>query len=287
MLKAFYRHLPLPKDFKPWLKRKVPLSWQRQSCLRKFGSINELYFWRLDHDIDTVAPIQNYFSNLFPELDTATCGQVWVFDRNGTEITTLDFELPSRGVRQIRISDLISREYEYGTFMWHIRIPDSIANLEVVRNNLIYFTDRGYICYEKSYSQPVFVHGVDLYAVFQEQSMQSKELLNEHPEKNCTWTPEFPVQIGMQSDIDVMLMNRTKSTCECSIMLFSNGGDKLFEATQIIRPRGGIIQRLNSEVLQQLENSSGYLKVSGLPTQWGRPAIMRHFGCGAISAMHC
>lgn len=287
MLSLIHRHLPLPKNFKPWLKSKLPLSWQRQSCLRQFGSINELYFWRLDHDIDTIAPIQNYFSSLFPELNTETSGQVWVFDRNGTEITTLDFELPNRGMCQIRISDLIGREYEFGTFMWHIRIPDSIANLEIVRNNLVYFTDRGYICYEKGRSQPAFIHGVDRYAVFQKQSMQSKELVNERPKKERTWTPEFPIQVGMQSAIDVMLMNRTKSACDCAIMLYNNGGDKLFEVVQTIMPRGGVTLHFSSKQLEQFENGCGYFKVSGLPTQWGRPAIMRHFDCGAISVMHC
>jgi hypothetical protein len=91
----------------------------------------------------------------------------------------------------------------------------------------------------------------------------------------------------MQSDIDVMLINRTKISCDCSIMLYSNRGDKLFEATQTIRPRGGGILQLKHQVLKKLENYSGYFKVTGLPTQWGRPAIIRHFDCGAISVMHC
>ena len=287
MLKALYHHLPLPKTLKPWFKSKVPLSWQRQRHFRKFGSINELYFWRLDHDLDTVAPIQNYFSNLFPEVDTKTRGQVWIFDRNGLEISALDFDLPSHGMHQVRISDLIDREYGYGTFMWHIRIPDSIAKLEVVRKNLIYFTDRGYICYEKNHAQPAFVHGVDRYAVFQEQFMQSSELFYGHPDKEWSWTPEFPIQAGMQSAIDVMLLNRTKGPCECAVTLYRNGGDKVFETTQKLMPRGGVILPLGSEVLQQLEGSGGYFKVSGLPTQWGRPAITRHYHCGAISVMHC
>ena len=136
------------------------------------------------------------FSNLFPEVDTTTRGQVWIFDRNGAEIATLDFDLPSHGMHQVRISNLIDREYGYGTFMWHIRIPDSIAKLEVVRKNLIYFTDRGYICYEKDHAQPAFVHGVDRYAVFQEQSMQVASFYD--PQIRMELTQKCPIQAGMQ-----------------------------------------------------------------------------------------
>lgn len=287
MLRTLYRHLPLPKAAKPWLKSRMPLAWQRQRQFRKYGSINELYFWRLDHGIDTVAPIQNYFSSLFPDLDTATRGQVWIFNSDGNEIASHEFNLPVHGMHPLRISELVGHGNSYGTFMWHIRIPDSVASLEVVRKNLIYFTDRGYICYEKDHSQPAFMHGVDRYAVFQEQCMQSTELFYGQSEGKHDWTPEFPIQGGMQSAIDVMLLNRTKRPCDCLITLYRNGGIKIFETTQKLMPRGGAILPLGEDILKQLQDRGGYFKVSGLPTQWGRPAITRHYSCGAISVMHC
>jgi hypothetical protein len=287
MLRTLYRRLPLPKSFRPWLKSKVPLSLQRQRQFRQFGTINELYFWRLDHGIDTVVPIQNYFSNLFPDLETTSRGQIWIYDRNGLEIARREFELPHHGMHLVRISELVGRDKTYGTFMWHIRMPDSVANQELVRKNLVYFTDRGYICYEKDNSQPAFVHGVDRFAVFQRQDMESKDLFYGEPERARAWIPEFPIQADMQCSIDVMLLNRTQGARECSLTLHRNGGEKIFESAHNILPRGGALLSLDKPALDLLEGDTGYFMVTGLPTQWGRPAITRHFSSGAISVMHC
>ena len=38
-----------------------------------------------------------------------------------------------------------------------------------------------------------------------------------------SWTPEFPIKQSMQAKIDVLLLNRTDSMCECSIVLYRNG----------------------------------------------------------------
>lgn len=287
MLRNLYHRLPLPKSFRPWLKSRLPLRLQRQRNLRQFGTINELYFWRLDHGIDTVAPIQNYFSNLFPNHQTGTCGRIWVFDRSGIEIASSDFDLPQGGMHLVRMSEMVGREHNFGTFMWHIRMPDSVANLELVRKNLMYFTDRGYICYEKNNSQPAFVHGVDRYSVFQGQDMDSKDFFYGKPEKGRAWIPEFPIQPGMQSEIDLMLLNRNRSIRKCLITMHRNGGEKVFESHQTILPGGASLLNLNQEVLGLLENDNGYFMVTGLPTQWGRPTIARHFPSGAISVMHC
>ncbi len=286
MLRAIYRRVPMPKAFRQWLKRMVPLSMQRQPQFRKFGVINELYFWRLDNGIDTVVPIQNYFSNLFPDVETVTHGQIWVYDRNGIEIARSKFELPHKGMYLIRISELVGKDHTFGTFMWHIRMPDRVATHDLVRKNLMYFTDRGYICYEKDNNQPTFVHGVDRYAVFQGQEMESKDFFYSQPELTRAWVAEFPVHSGMQSAIDVMLLNRTQVACDCLLTLHRNGGEKIFETQQTILPRGAALLKLDQQTLERLCDF-GYFMVTGLPTQWGRPAITRHFPSGAISVMHC
>lgn len=287
MLRVIYRHLPMPKSLRTWLKSKLPLWWQRRDQFRKFGSINELYFWRLDHGIDTVVPIQNYYSNLFPDLETTTRGQIWIYDHSGVEIARREFELSHCGMHVVRISELVGGEQTYGSFMWHVRMPDSVANQDLVRKNLVYFTDRGYICYVKDNSQPAFVHGVDRYAVFQRQDMETNSLFYGEPERARTWIPEFPIQAEMQSSIDVMLLNRTQSARECMLTLHRNGGEKIFESSQTIRPRGGALLKLDKPTLDLLRGDSGYFMVTGLPTHWGRPAIIRHYSSGAISVMHC
>jgi hypothetical protein len=287
MLRTLHRLLPLPQSVRPWLKSKVPLRLQRGRQFRKYGSINELYLWRLDYGIDTVAPIQNYFSNLFPDLETTTHGQVWIYDRNGVEVARREFELPHRGMHLVRISELVEREETYGTFMWCVRMPDSVANQALVRENLVYFIDRGYICYEKDNSQPAFVHGVDRYAVFQRQDMESRDLFYDEPERGRAWTPEFPIKADMQYSIDVTLLNRTHDVTDCLLTLHRNGGEKIFEAARTIQPRGGALLSLDKSKLDLLKGDTGYFMLNGLPTHWGRPAITRHFSSGAISVMHC
>ena len=287
MLRLLYNKLPFSEKFKVALKNKLPLSLQRERRFRKFGSINELYLWRTDQDIDTIAPIQNFFSSLFPELDTKTRGKAWVFDMDGRIIIDTEFELPNNGFHCLRISSLVPRKHTCGTFMWHIQMPDSIAQLEMVKKNLIYFTDRGYICYEKGSNQPAFIHGVDRYAVFQEQLMLSNDTFYRKLEQDRTWIPEFPIEANMQTQIDVVLLNRTKEIGSCNFTLHKNGGEKVYESSHKIMPRGAVLIPLHSDVLDLLKGGSGYLSISGLPTKWGRPAIIRHFLCGSISVMHC
>jgi hypothetical protein len=287
MLRNLYNLLPISKGFRIWLKSNLPLWIRRQSQFRKFGTVNELYFWRLDQGIDTVAPIQNYFSSLFPELDTTTRGKIWVYDRNGVEIARREFELSHFGMKVVRISELVDPNLGHGTFMWSVQIPDCVAKQSTIRDNLLYFTDRGYICYEKDRCQPAFVHGIDRYAVFQYQDTEISDLFYVNTARTQEWVPEFPIQPGMQSTIDVMLINRSRKECSIVLSLHRNGGDKVFETVQSITPRGAALIALNYETLKKLEGVNGYFMVSGMATPWGRPAITRHFDSGAFSVMHC
>ena len=275
------------KSLRPWLRDKLPVSLRRQKNLRKFGSINELYFWRIDGGIDTVAPIQNYFSSLFPSLKTATKGKVWIFDQHGAEITTHEFKLPHQGTHVVRIGELVGCEHFYGTFMWQVCVPEEVARHNLIPSGSVYFTDRGYICYEKNNCQPAFIHGVDRYAVFQGQEMEASSLFYRKSTLAKPWIPEFPVVPNTQIQLDVIILNRTDSKCECSIVLYRNGGEKIYESATNISPRGCSVLSLDGPILRLLENETGYFMVTGLPTTWGRPAIMRHFNSGAISVIHC
>lgn len=272
---------------RPWLRDKLPISLRRRKNLRKFGSINELYFWRLDRGIDTVAPIQNYFSGLFPGLETATEGKLWVFDHDGAQITTLEFKLPHQGTHLVRMSELVNRDHSYGTFMWQVRVPEAVARHSLIPSGMVYFADRGYVCYEKNKCQVAFIHGVDRYAVFQGRDMGASSLFYRKSTPAKSWVPEFPVQPGMQMELDVLILNRTDRKCECSMVLHRNGGEKVYELTTNISPRGCSMLTVDRSVLRLLDKDIGYLKVDGLPTTWGRPALMRHFDSGAISVMHC
>ena len=49
--------------------------------LKEIGTVQDLYFWASDGDLDTILLLQNYFSALYPLLDTATTGSVSIYDR--------------------------------------------------------------------------------------------------------------------------------------------------------------------------------------------------------------
>jgi hypothetical protein len=287
MLRRLYRSLPLSREFRQRIASRLPLRWKRQPQFRGFGTINELYLWRLDRGIDTVAPIQNYFSFLFPELETASEGTLWIHDRRGKEIARHEFELPRAGMHVFRLSRIADRALEFGTLMWHIRMPDSVAAQDAIRRNLVYFTDRGYICYEKAPNQPCFAHGVDRYAVFQKQATQQYGLFYPESGLSRAWLAEFPLRQGMQEEVEIVLINRSSARREYTVTVHQNGGREIHRAKPAVEPRGVALARLDAGVFARLDGRDGYFVVDGIPTQWGRPAIMRHFAGGAMSAMHC
>ena len=206
MLRRLYSALPIPKDLRASISAKVPLRWRRQPQFRRFGVINELYFWRLDRDIDTILPLQNFFSFLFPDLDTATEGRLWIYDRAGRELRSLEYRLPHAGLHVLRLSELVGRDEGFGTLMWHVRMPDSVAAQAPVRENLVYFTDRGYLIYEKSGTQPSFIHGVDRFAVFQEQEVARYDLFYDGPRGARSWVAEIPLRRDMQQDMEIVFL---------------------------------------------------------------------------------
>lgn len=287
MLRRLYSALPIPKDLRASISAKVPLRWRRQRQFRRFGVINELYFWRLDRDIDTVLPLQNFFSFLFPDQDTATEGRLWIYDRDGRELRNLEFRLPHAGLHVLRLSDLVDRSLGYGTLMWHLRMPDSVAQQPAVRDNLVYFTDRGYLFYEKSGTQPCFIHGVDRFAVFQEQEVGNYDLFYGGPRSARSWVAEIPLRRDMQQDLEIVFLNRSAERREFTVTVCRNGGAPVHTARLAVEPRGAGLVPLEQPVFDALGDGEGYFQVDGIPTQWGRPAIMRHFATGAMSAMHC
>lgn len=287
MLRRWYKRLNLPVSVRNWLRETLPLRFRRPKTLRHFGSINELYFWRSDSDFDTIAPIQNFYSSVFPDLDTSTVGRFWVFNSDGQLIASKDFNLCHSGMCVVKLSEIASPQASHGTFMWNIQIPKSVAEQRMISSSSIYFTDRGYICYEKHGSQPAFMHGVDRYAVFQYPNMESTELFYAKPEKNRSWTPEFPIASDMQNSIDVVLVNRTGDSCKYKISVRINGGEIVSERRGVIAPRGCALVELDAEVLSELGGLGGYFTVDGLSSTWGRPAIFRHYQSGAVSVMHC
>jgi hypothetical protein len=62
---------------------------------------------------------------------------------------------------------------------------------------------------------------------------------------------------------------------------------EIYRVKLTVEPRGVGLAGLDAGILARLEGGDGHFRVDGIPTLWGRPAIMRHFAGGAMSAMHC
>lgn len=285
MLKFIYTKIPLPRTLRNWISRKIPDHLKREKHLKKFGVINDLYFWRTDNEIKTIAPIQNFYSPLFPNLDTKTKGHVWIWDNQGKLLDDHTFSLSHMGSYELDINKFTPKD-SIGTFMWHISIPNSVAKIPEVENEKIYFTDRGYICFLKKGVQPSFMHGIDRFSIFQKQSLTDFDLFYKR-DNNKTWIAEFPLNKSSESKIDIILVNRSMNSKNFTLDVFRNGNTKLFSKDFLAPSKSVVIFTLSEDDLSVLENDSGYFSVSGIPTPWGRPAIMRYFKNGAISTMHC
>ncbi len=285
MLKFIYTKIPVPRSLRHWISRKIPDHLKREKHLKKFGVINDLYFWRTDDEIETIAPIQNFYSPLFPNLDTKTKGHVWIWDNQGNLLDDHTFTLSHMGCYELNINKFTPKD-SLGIFMWHISIPHSVANFPEVEKEKIYFTDRGYICFLKNGVQPIFMHGIDRYSTFQKQSLIDFDLFYKY-DNNKTWIAEFPLNKSSEIKIDIILINRSMKSRSFTLDVFKNGNIKLFSKDFMAPSKTVAIFTLTEDDLSILENDSGYFSISGIPTPWGRPAIMRHFKNGAISEMHC
>lgn len=285
MLRQLYRQLPIPENIRQWISSHLPEGIRREPQLRAYGVINDLYLWRTDSGIDTIAPIQNFFSALFPHLDTATRGHVWFFDQAGQPISEHSFELPHMGFHELRLSDFVPTD-SYGSFMWHIRMPNSVADDPLVKDGRVYFTDRGYICFEKDKCQPAFMHGIDRYSVFQKQAVEEYDHFYS-TDTNRTWLAEFPLSIDMQEKTEIVLINRSSAPKKYELSIYQSGHDLLSHREINVASRGIGIFTITQNDISRLGTEQGYFSVNGIPTPWGRPAIMRYFKSGAISVMHC
>ena len=76
-------------------------------ALKRFGTVQDLYYWTADGSLDTVLLLQNYFSALYPEVDTETTGSVTLFDSQGGGLATSTFNLPQNGTAKLRVSSIL------------------------------------------------------------------------------------------------------------------------------------------------------------------------------------
>ena len=258
------------------------------SALKQFGTVQDLYFWIADGNLDTLLLLQNYFSAFFPLLNTGTEGTITLYSEDGIFLGSKSFQLVHSGGAKFRVSALLP-EYQVapdvaiGTLEVNIRIPEAV--LEYIREQKsFYFHDRFHISYVSSQGQPCFVHGVDKAHIYREGEADPVRWYKVTDQRE--WAPEIPVNIGEYKKFNVIMINRGPRKAEVKLTL-SDSEDRSVSWQQEIPSKGVRRFQLTEEDTTGLASTELRMRVSGMATQFGRPVVLKEFPNGAISAMHC
>ena len=281
------RYLPAP------LKRLARAAFTRKLAPAapgaRAGIVEDLCFWMADANVDTVLPLQNYFSVLYPELATATRGTLALYDHAGRALGRHPFELPAHGLVKLRVRDLLARSGAraaegYGTLLCDIEMPDAVrATLDPAER--FFFWDRFYIAYEPRGGMPCFVHGVDKTYVADAFSGVMTPFYP--PGSRYTWVPEIPVDLTAYARFSVVVVNRTAAPAALTLTV-TDGADasRVWDATVAALGAHRFVLRPD-DLGAAVDPRDLRLRLDGIPTRWGRPVVFKEFRHGAISAMHC
>jgi hypothetical protein len=257
-------------------------------ALKKFGTVQDLYYWAADSESDTVLLLQNYFSAFYPRLNTETGGTISLFDKDGQPIGSSTFRLPAHGGAKYRVSSLLEQAgtrfgNKFGSLEVKIDIPKAVRE-HINGEKGLYFWDRFYIGYSNQRGQFCFVHGVDKTHIYSE-GQSSAGFWYETP-KGEAWAPEIPVEMDNYTKFSVVMLNRTTVDSETTLIL-SDAEDKELRWSVNIPAQGVHRFDLTPEDTQSLNPNEIRMMVTGMATQYGRPLVIKEFSNGAMSAMHC
>jgi len=264
------------------------------SDMRRFGTVQDLYYWVSDGNIDTLLLLQNYFSALYPQLPTETNGTVSIYDRDGVLLGSESFALAHNGCPRLRVSTLLESfglkpvsngiQSQFGTLEVHIAIPKGVLH-HIKDQSPFYFWDRFYLGYTTAKGQTCFVHGVDKTHIYCEDGT-NQPFDWYKPVKGLCWSPEIPVNINDYQKLNVVLINRTNLATDVDLTL-TDINDQSLTWNQSIPAKGVRRFELTPENTARIEPEELRLQVSGMASQYGRPVLFKEFRNGAISAMHC
>lgn len=256
-------------------------------AVARLGVVEDLCYWVADDRADTAVPLHNYFSVLFPDVDTRTTARIELYDREGRRLAEHALDLPAHGLITVRVSRILGAERRasggYGALLCDIRIPDAVRAL-LADDVGFHFWDRFYVSYVSRAGQPCFVHGVDKTYVVDAADGGVRTF---YPAgRGYSWQPEIPVDMGQYERFSVILINRTTGPATVTLTV-TDSADQSMSWRETMPPFGTHRFDLDAEATAGLVQTELRLRVDGMPTRWGRPVVMKHFRNGAISAMHC
>lgn len=283
-IKSTLEHLPGPvQSAAKWLyhRKQHPA----HPDLKGTGTIQDLYFWVSDGNLDTLVLSQNYFSVIYPMLDTNTKGTVTLFDHQGRELGVKGFDLAPFACAKMKVSNLLSEmgvtpERSIGTLECHLRVPAAVME----EAGDIYFFDRFYMGYTNANGQPTFVHSVDRTYIYRED--RPKTTLWYGKQKSYNWFPEIPVIMSDYERFSVIMLNRTNRPAQIGLTV-TDQDDRSKQWETSVPPRGAHRFELTAASTEGLSPQELRLWIKGMPSLRGRPIVFKEFANGAISVMHC
>ena len=252
------------------------------------GVVEDLYYWVADGTLDTLLPLQNYFSVFYPELETAMSGTLILNSPSGKELGRRPIELAAHALLKLRLSQVIrdlglQDAHGYGTLLCDWRIPDAVAE-RLNPKEPFYFWDRFYIGYLGPTGQPCFVHGVDKTFIAQHRSWRFDRF---YPgDKRWTWIPEIPINLTQYPKCSIIMVNRTHRLANLTLQA-ADRRDTVRQWSAEVAPHGVHRFVLDRRTTKGLDPVDIRLQVEGMPTRYGRPVVFKEFENGAISALHC
>lgn len=257
-------------------------------ALKNYGTVQDLYYWTVDGEVDTLLLLQNYFSALFPGIDTATTGQINLYTQDGSFIISKEFQLAANGCAKFTVSSILNSVTDlhsgtFGTLEVHIEIPRQVLDAISADPNF-YFWDRFYLGYTTAQGQACFVHGVDKTTIYR--NGDSESLAWYKSSANLNWAPEIPINIAEYARFSVILINRTGEKCSVG-MVVTDKEDRSLSWSADIPSKGVHRFVLDQSSVTNLNPAELRIGIEGMASQYGRPVVFKEFHNGSISAMHC
>ena len=261
--------------------------------VRGVASISDLYFWIADGELDTVLLLENYFSRLFPDLDTRTETTVEFLDADGRTVAKHRQAIDHMAAPVLRASEVLADAGSvlrgtadaYGNVIWYTAVPAAVrAHMAELGEDML-FWDRGYIGYLGPNRQIAFVHGVDKTAVAMSDLRRAPWPIG--PEDTFTASPEIPVEFSEYASLEMIVQNRDTRPRTIDLQVMDVGGRELNQS-KTLQPMGVARFMLNADMMDGFDASVPFrLRCTGLPTRFGRPIALKRFHDGPISLMHC
>ncbi len=254
-------------------------------------TLSDLWYFTEVKPLHTRLQLMNFYSTLFPQIDTATTYTIFLHDMSGKKIKTVKGDLGADEIKYLELKDLLEGTgCNEGTVCWIIT-PSAAVRKEAWKLGIRQFHDRGYISYHSDFGGYSVVHGVSSYV----RNGRYPALMTKVYGKpdNEPFVTGVMIDTDGLTKVSLLMVNRSKGVGSGKIRFLDlKTGKKVLEKSFSMNPNGAarIACDKNDIAVMKKKASKGnrifYFAVDGLATEAGRPCMLREFG-KSFAIMHC